>query len=706
MPVRTAVRCLSNPIRGILTPRPSNSNRGYAAIAEARSLLEQELETIRSGGTWKAERIITSKQGAHINVDGSRGDILNFCANNYLGLSSHPQVVEAGIESLKKYGAGLSSVRFICGTQDIHKDLEKKLAQFHEREDCILYASCFDANAGLFEVLLGPDDAVLSDELNHASIIDGIRLCRAKRFRYKHMDLNDLEAQLKESQSSRMRLVVTDGVFSMDGDVAPLKGICDLAEQYGALVFIDECHATGFMGPRGRGTDELLGVMDRVHIVNSTLGKALGGAAGGYTVGPKPLIELLRQRSRPYLFSNSLPPPVVGCATRAVELLLASNEIAQSVGAKTMRFRHKMTQAGFTISGSAHPICPVMLGDARLASLMADDMLKLGVYVIGFSYPVVPKGKARIRVQISAAHTDQDIDHAVDAFIQTGRKHGVEYTRGIPADMEQVKSAQKENKQSIGRDLSDQIKAVTKDIHVRAENTELMLSYQKGQITLPQYKLLLFSLYEIYKALEQELDRHASHPGVAPIYFPQELARLESLEKDLEHFYGEEWRRRVIIPAATQRYVQRLHTIGKDNPVLLLAHAYTRYLGDLSGGQVLGKITKKSLELSSGEGVSFFSFPGVSSPNRFKQLYRSRMNSIDLAEQEREAMLEEAVRAFELNIQVFDDLQKMLSITGEAYESQHKVKTPATFLQSLSIMHWSLGICAALATVGMSLYAL
>ncbi|XP_029506177.1 2-amino-3-ketobutyrate coenzyme A ligase, mitochondrial [Oncorhynchus nerka] len=425
MPIRTAVRYISAPIRYILRPSTTTSTRGYAAIAEARTVLEHELETIRTGGTWKGERIITSKQGPHINVDGSHGDILNFCANNYLGLSSHPQVVEAGIEALKKYGAGLSSVRFICGTQDIHKDLEQKLAQFHEREDCILYASCFDANAGLFEVLLGPDDAVLSDELNHASIIDGIRLCRAKRFRYKHMDLNDLETQLKESQSSRLRLVVTDGVFSMDGDMAPLKGICDLAEQYGAMVFIDECHATGFMGPRGRGTDELLGVMDRVHIVNSTLGKALGGAAGGYTVGPKPLIDLLRQRSRPYLFSNSLPPPVVGCATRAVELLLASNEIAQSVGDKTMRFRNKMTEAGFTISGSDHPICPVMLGDARLASLMADDMLKLGVYVIGFSYPVVPKGKARIRVQISAAHTDQDIDRAVDAFIQTGRKHGV-----------------------------------------------------------------------------------------------------------------------------------------------------------------------------------------------------------------------------------------------------------------------------------------
>lgn len=425
MSLRSASSKLTTPLRGLLHPHRPLSSRPYGAVAQARAVLEGELESIRAAGTWKGERVITSKQGARISVDGSRGDILNFCANNYLGLSSHPEVVQAGIEALQRYGAGLSSVRFICGTQDLHKHLEQKLAQFHEREDCILYASCFDANAGLFEVLLSPEDAVLSDELNHASIIDGIRLCRAKRLRYKHMDLNDLEDKLKESQSSRLRLVVTDGVFSMDGDVAPLVGICDLAEQYGALVFIDECHATGFLGIRGRGTDELLGVMDRVHIVNSTLGKALGGAAGGYTVGPKPLIDLLRQRSRPYLFSNSLPPPVVGSATRAVELLLASNEIAQSMAAKTMRFRNSMTQAGFTIAGAAHPICPVMLGDARLASLMADDMLKLGVYVIGFSFPVVPKGKARIRVQISAAHTDSDIDRAVDAFVQTGRKHGV-----------------------------------------------------------------------------------------------------------------------------------------------------------------------------------------------------------------------------------------------------------------------------------------
>ncbi|KAF6723002.1 2-amino-3-ketobutyrate coenzyme A ligase, mitochondrial [Oryzias melastigma] len=416
MSLRKATQSLLKPAWGVLRCSDSVLSRSYAALAEARAVLEQELDSIRAAGTWKAERIITSKQGPQINVDGGRGGMLNFCANNYLGLSSHPEVVQAGIDALQV------SRRWIEFCADLHKHLEQKLAEFHEREDCILYASCFDANAGLFEVLLGPDDAVLSDELNHASIIDGIRLCRAKRLRYKHMDLSDLENKLQEAQSSRMRLIVTDGVFSMDGDVAPLTGICDLAEQYGAMVFIDECHATGFLGTRGRGTDELLGVMNRVHIVNSTLGKALGGAAGGYTVGPKPLIDLLRQRSRPYLFSNALPPPVVGSAIRAVELLLASNEIAQSMTAKTMRFRNKMTQAGFTIAGTSHPICPVMLGDARLASVMADDMLKLGIYVIGFSYPVVPKGKARIRVQISAAHTEGDIDQCVDAFIQTGRK--------------------------------------------------------------------------------------------------------------------------------------------------------------------------------------------------------------------------------------------------------------------------------------------
>ncbi|KAM9171462.1 2-amino-3-ketobutyrate coenzyme A ligase, mitochondrial [Pangshura tecta] len=401
-----------------------SSYRARSALAQLSRGLEAELESIRGAGTWKSERVITSKQGPHIHVEGSRGEILNFCANNYLGLSSHPEVIRSGLEALEKFGAGLSSVRFICGTQTIHKNLEEKISRFHQREDTILYASCFDANAGIFEALLTPEDAVLSDELNHASIIDGIRLCKASKYRYKHMDMQDLEAKLQDAQKHRLRLVVTDGVFSMDGDIAPLKEICSLAQKYQALVFIDECHATGFLGPNGRGTDELLGVMDQVNIVNSTLGKALGGAAGGYTTGPKALIDLLRQRSRPYLFSNSLPPAVVGCASKALDLLMESNAIAQSMVAKTRRFRSKMAAAGFSISGNDHPICPVMLGEARLASMMADDMLERGIYVIGFSYPVVPKGKARIRVQISAVHSEDDIDCCVEAFTEVGRKHG------------------------------------------------------------------------------------------------------------------------------------------------------------------------------------------------------------------------------------------------------------------------------------------
>ncbi|XP_042324399.1 2-amino-3-ketobutyrate coenzyme A ligase, mitochondrial isoform X1 [Sceloporus undulatus] len=398
--------------------------RAQSSLAQLKQVLEGELEGIRGAGTWKSERVITSKQGPHIQVEGSQGDILNFCANNYLGLSSHPEVIRSGLDALKEYGAGLSSVRFICGTQNIHKDLEEKIACFHQREDAILYASCFDANAGIFEAALTPEDAVLSDELNHASIIDGIRLCKANKYRYKHMDMQDLEAKLQDAQKFRLRMVVTDGAFSMDGDIAPLKEICSLSEKYSAIVFVDECHATGFLGPNGRGTDELLGVMDKVTIINSTLGKALGGAAGGYTTGPKALVDLLRQRSRPYLFSNSLPPAVVGCASKALDLLMESNAIAQSMAAKTARFRSKMAAAGFTISGNNHPICPVMLGDARLASAMADDMLKRGIYVIGFSYPVVPKGKARIRVQISAVHSEEDIDRCVEAFTEVGRKHG------------------------------------------------------------------------------------------------------------------------------------------------------------------------------------------------------------------------------------------------------------------------------------------
>uniref|UniRef100_A0ABI8A3S4 Aminotransferase class I/classII large domain-containing protein n=1 Tax=Felis catus TaxID=9685 RepID=A0ABI8A3S4_FELCA len=364
--------------------------RAQSALTQLRGVLEEELEAIRGAGTWKSERVITSRQGPRIHVDGVSGGILNFCANNYLGLSSHPEVIQAGLQALEEFGAGLSSTRFICGTQ----------------------------------ALLTPQDAVLSDELNHASIIDGIRLCKAHKYRYRHLDMADLEAKLQEAQKHRLRLVATDGAFSMDGDIAPLQEICHLASRYGALVFVDECHATGFLGATGRGTDELLGVTDQVTIINSTLGKALGGASGGYTTGPEPLVSLLRQRARPYLFSNSLPPAVAGCASKALDLLMESNAIVQSMAAKTQRFRRKMKAAGFTILGANHPICPVMLGDARLASCMADDMLKRGIFVIGFSYPVVPKNKARIRVQISAVHSEEDIDRCVEAFVEVGRLHG------------------------------------------------------------------------------------------------------------------------------------------------------------------------------------------------------------------------------------------------------------------------------------------
>uniref|UniRef100_H9H7A1 2-amino-3-ketobutyrate coenzyme A ligase, mitochondrial n=1 Tax=Monodelphis domestica TaxID=13616 RepID=H9H7A1_MONDO len=404
--------------------RPVAPGRAQSALAQLAGILESQLDTIRGAGTWKSERIITSKQGPHISVEGSGGEILNFCANNYLGLSSHPEVIQAGVKALEQFGAGLSSVRFICGTQSIHKALEEKIASFHQREDAILYPNCFDANAGLFEALLTSEDAVLSDELNHASIIDGIRLCKANKYRYRHMDMVDLEAKLQDAQKHRLRLVATDGAFSMDGDIAPLREICQLAQKYHALVFVDECHATGFLGPTGRGTDELLGVMDQVTIINSTLGKALGGASGGYTTGPRDLIALLRQRSRPYLFSNSLPPAIVGCSSKALDLLMESNAIAQSMAAKTRWFRGQMEAAGFTISGREHPICPVMLGDARLASVMAEDMLKRGIYIIGFSYPVVPKGKARIRVQISAVHSEEDIERCVKAFVEVGKQHG------------------------------------------------------------------------------------------------------------------------------------------------------------------------------------------------------------------------------------------------------------------------------------------
>lgn len=396
-----------------------------AAAAAMNGILSETLDSIREAGTYKSERVITTKQAAKISVQGSNRKILNFCANNYLGLSSHPEVIEAAKQALDKYGAGLSSVRFICGTQDIHKELEAKIAKFHGREDTILYASCFDANAGIFETLLTPEDAVISDELNHASIIDGIRLCKAQRHRYKHLNLSDLEDLLQKTQSARMRLIVTDSVFSMDGDVAPLREIADLAEKYKALIFIDECHATGFLGEKGTGAEEHLGVPGCCDIINSTLGKALGGAAGGYTTGPKPLIDLLRQRSRPYLFSNTLPPPVVASASKVFDLIMADNSLIAKLAANTKRFRDKMTAAGFTLTGKDHPISPVMLKDASLASKFADEMLKRDIYVIGFSFPVVPKGLARIRVQLSAVHSEEEIDECVDAFIEVGKQLGV-----------------------------------------------------------------------------------------------------------------------------------------------------------------------------------------------------------------------------------------------------------------------------------------
>ncbi|CAF1290926.1 unnamed protein product [Didymodactylos carnosus] len=406
----------------------SVSTRSTSTITKVKSRLSQELDTIRDAGTYKRERVITTSQSSHIRVEGNQSSstILNFCANNYLGLSNHPEVVEASKQALDQYGAGLSSVRFICGTQTIHKELEARIAKFHQREDAILYISCFDANAGIFETLLKETDYVISDELNHASIIDGIRLCKAKRLRYKHKDMQDLEMKLKEAtiaddNENLIKLIVTDGVFSMDGNVANLPEIHRLAEKYKAIIFIDECHATGFFGATGRGTEEHFNMMGKIDIINSTLGKALGGAAGGYTTGPKELIDLLRQRSRPYLFSNSLPPSIVASALKAIDLIEKHPELPGQVLENTKYFRNEMQSLGFNILGDNHPICPVMLGDARLAGQMAEDMLKQSIYVIAFSYPVVPKEKARIRVQVSAAHTKQDLQRCIDAFKNVGR---------------------------------------------------------------------------------------------------------------------------------------------------------------------------------------------------------------------------------------------------------------------------------------------
>ena len=377
--------------------------------------LRSELDDIRSTGLYKAERVIETPQATRIGV-GSENPVLNFCANNYLGLANHPKVVEAARVALDKWGYGLSSVRFICGTQRIHKQLEEKLTNFLGTEDTILYTSCFDANGGLFETLLGPEDAVLSDELNHASIIDGIRLCKAKRLRYRNNDMVDLEEKLLEAKDARRKLIVTDGVFSMDGTLADLPSICDLADKHDALVMVDDSHAVGFMGERGRGTHEHQGVIGRIDLITGTLGKALGGASGGYTSGRAEIIEYLRQRSRPYLFSNSVAPPIVTASIAALDLLEESTDLRDRLERNVRHFRQRMTESGFAIIEGEHAIVPIMLGDAALASRFADAMLGKGVYVIGFSYPVVPQGKARIRVQVSAAHTLEDLDFAVEKF--------------------------------------------------------------------------------------------------------------------------------------------------------------------------------------------------------------------------------------------------------------------------------------------------
>jgi glycine C-acetyltransferase len=393
---------------------------------DVRSQLQAELESIRAAGTFKRERVIASPQAATIELeDGS--SVLNFCANNYLGLADDAELVEAAHRALDDYGLGMASVRFICGTLDLHKRLEAAISQFHGTDDTILYAACFDANGGLFEPILGPDDALISDELNHASIIDGIRLCKAARYRFLHDDMDDLRLKLDEAKhkGARRILISTDGVFSMDGDVARLDLICELADRYGALVHVDECHATGFFGPTGRGASEHKGVLSRVDLITSTLGKALGGSAGGFTTGRREVIELLRQRSRPYLFSNTLPPVIAGAGLAVVERLSSSTALRDKLAENTAYFREAMTAAGFAIRPGEHPIVPVMLGDAALAGRMADALLARGIYVIGFSFPVVPVGKARIRVQVSAAHKRPQLERAVAAFTEVGRELGV-----------------------------------------------------------------------------------------------------------------------------------------------------------------------------------------------------------------------------------------------------------------------------------------
>lgn len=394
--------------------------------SETRTYYKNILDSIEKEGLYKKERIITSPQRAHIEVMHTQS-VLNMCANNYLGLADNPELIKAAKESLDKWGFGLSSVRFICGTQEIHKELEKKISEFLGQEDTILYTSCFDANGGLFETLLGEEDAVVSDELNHASIIDGIRLCKAQRYRYKNCDMNDLEEKLKEARANKAKniLIATDGVFSMDGFIAPLKQICDLADKYGAMVMVDDSHAVGFMGKHGKGTHEYNDVMGRVDIITGTLGKALGGASGGYTSARKEIVDLLRQRSRPYLFSNTVAPAIVAASIKVLDMLSSTTHLRDKLEENTKYFREKIKAAGFNIKEGIHPIVPIMLGDAVLAQQMAARMLEKGVYVIGFFYPVVPKGTARIRVQISAAHSKEDLDFAVEKFSEVKKEMGI-----------------------------------------------------------------------------------------------------------------------------------------------------------------------------------------------------------------------------------------------------------------------------------------
>jgi glycine C-acetyltransferase len=389
-----------------------------------RDHLASQLDEIRSQGLWKSERLIESPQDAHVQLGQSQG-LLNLCSNNYLGLADHPEIIEAAHKGLDRWGYGLASVRFICGTQSIHRQLETRLSDFLGTDDTILYSSCFDANGGLFETLLGPEDAIISDELNHASIIDGVRLCKAQRFRYRNNDLADLEAKLKDAESARFRLIATDGVFSMDGYIADLAGICELADKYDAMVMVDDSHAVGFVGKNGRGTPEHCGVSDRVDILTGTMGKALGGASGGYTSGRQEIVDYLRQRSRPYLFSNSLAPPIVQGTIKALELVTQSTKIREQLRTNTRFMRKELLRRGFDVREGEHPIIPVMLGDAGLAAKFAESMLDKGVYVVGFSYPVVPVGKARIRTQMSAVHSQEDLNFAVDSFEKTGRELGV-----------------------------------------------------------------------------------------------------------------------------------------------------------------------------------------------------------------------------------------------------------------------------------------